>query len=120
MAKAFEFADFVEEFKVPFVYVVQQEGYWDKVTGDYIESSEVPVAMEGIVLPLSEDDMRYSEAGTYTDKDKKLYTVQPLELGRKLIYKGDAYTIQSFRDYSEYADVFIYIARWREKAGDPA
>lgn len=114
MAKPFEFADFVDEFEVPFIYHDHQEGHWDE-NGDYIEEQLVPVAMSGIVLPLSEDDLRYAEAGTYSQKEKKVYTVAPLEEGRRVEYKGDMYTIQSFKDYSEYADVYIYLMRWREK-----
>ena len=71
--------------------------------------------MEGIILPLTENDLKYSEAGTYSVKDKKIYTTQPLELGQVIEYKGDKYTIQSFKDYSDYADVYIYLARCQEK-----
>lgn len=114
MAKPFEFADFVDEFQVPFTYFGHTEGYWDN-NGDYIEPKDEPIPMTGIVLPLTENDLKYAEAGTYSQKEKKLYTVLPLEEGRLIDYKGDAYTIQAFKDYSEYADVYIYLARWREK-----
>jgi hypothetical protein len=111
--KQFEFADFIEEFKVPFIYYQKTEGYWSK--GDYVEGNETPVQMYGIILPLSEDDLQYEEAGTYSVKDKKIYTTVPLQLNREIEYKGDRYTIQNFKDYSDYADVYIYLARWREK-----
>lgn len=114
MTKPFEFADFVDEFQVPFTYYDWQEGYWNE-EGDYVEEQELPISMSGIILPLSEDDLRYAEAGTYSQKEKKVYTVSPLQEGREVEYKGDKYTIQSFKDYSEYADVFIYLMRWREK-----
>lgn len=113
MTKPFEFADFVDEFQVSFIYHGHQEGYWDGP--DYIEAKDEPVPMTGIVLPLTENDLKYAEAGTYSQKEKKLYTVLPLEEGRLVEYKGDEYTIQAFKDYSEYADVYIYLARWREK-----
>lgn len=114
MSKPFEFADFVEEFKVPFIaYQEAEEGHWDD-NGDWIPGGEpVPVNMEGIILPLTENDLKYSEAGTYSVKDKKIYTTQPLELGQTIEYKGEKYTVQSFKDYSDYADVYIYLARCR-------
>lgn len=112
--KAFAFADFVDEFKVPFVYIETSEGYWNDA-GDWVEGGETRTEMHGIVLPLSEDDLQYAEAGTYQAKDKKVYTTQPLQLNAEIEYKGDRYTIQNFKDYSEYADVYIYYARWREK-----
>ncbi|MEK5070507.1 hypothetical protein [Sporosarcina sp. FSL K6-1508] len=114
MAKPFEFADFVDEFQVPFVYFNHQEGYWND-EGDYIEEKDEPIPMTGIVLPLTENDLKYAEAGTYSQKEKKLYTVDPLEEGRLIEYKGDKYTIQAFKDYTDYADVYIYLARFRDK-----
>lgn len=114
MSKPFEFADFIDEFKVPFTFTKVEEGSWQS-NGDYIPGGATTVQMEGIILPLTEDDLRYSEAGSYSVKDKKIYTTDPLENGQVIEYKGDTYTIQSFKDYSEYADVYIYLARWREK-----
>ncbi|KOP82005.1 hypothetical protein AMS60_05610 [Bacillus sp. FJAT-21945] len=112
--KQFEFADFVDEFYVPFTYVEQKDGYWND-SGDWIEGGEITISSGGIILPLSEDDLKYSEAGTYSKKDKKLYVTNELKTGNKVIYKNDKYTIQNFKDYSDYADVFIYFMRWREQ-----
>lgn len=114
MSKQFEFADFVDEFRVDFTSYVTTEGY-RKPNGDYVKGVEVATPAYGIMLPLTQNDLRYSEAGTYSTNDKKIYTVNPLVLGQKIEYKGAIYTIQSFKDYSDYADVFIYLARWREK-----
>lgn len=111
--KPFEFADLIEEFKVPFTYYEETEGYWHK--GEYIEGSKTPVQLYGVFLPLSEDDLQYAEAGTYSVKDKKLYTTTPLKLGGEIEYKGEIYTVQGFKDYSDYSDVYIYLARWRSK-----
>lgn len=114
MGKQFEFADFVEEFKVPFISFKQVEGHW-KDGGEWVESTFETYPMEGIVLPLSEDDLQYAEAGTYSVKDKKIYTTQALEMGQEIEYKNDRYTVQNFKDYTDYADVYIYFMRFREK-----
>jgi hypothetical protein len=111
--KAFEFADFVNEFKVSFTAYVESEGHWNDA-GDWVEGGETPVSMVGILLPLTENDLQYAENGTYSVKDKKIYTTEQLELGQKVEYKGSSYTVQNFKDYSDYADVYIYFARWRE------
>jgi hypothetical protein len=113
MTKQFEFADFVEEFKVDFTAYVTTEGQWAD-NGDWIPGGETPVQMVGIMLPLTQNDLKYAENGIYSVKDKKIYTVSPLELGQMIEYKDDKYTVQNFKDYSDYADVFIYYARWRE------
>jgi len=115
MSKPFEFADFVDEFKVSFIASYQQsEGQWND-EGDYVPGSTIPVYMDGILLPLTQNDLKYSEAGTYSTQDKKMYTQEQLEIGQTITYKHITYTIQSFKDYSDYADVYIYLARWREK-----
>lgn len=112
--KQFQFADFVSEFYVPFIAFIPSEGHYDDY-GEWIEGGETPVQTGGIVLPLSEDDLRYAEGGTYTTKDKKLYVTIPFTEGQKIEYKGDKYTIQNFKDYSEYSDIYIYYMRMREK-----
>jgi hypothetical protein len=111
--KQFQFADFIEEFKVTFTaYQESSSGYYND-EGDWVEGEGglIPVQMTGIVLPLTEDDLKYVEQGTYSVKDRKLYTLQPLKLGIKIEHKGTQYTVQNFKDYSDYADVFIYYAR---------
>ena len=112
MSKQFEFADFVEEFKVPFIAYEKREGYWAD-NADWVPVGQLfPINLIGIILPLTEDDIRYSESGTYSAKDRKVYTTSNLENGQRIKYKGITYTIQSLKDYSEYTDVNIYFARW--------
>lgn len=110
MAKQFEFADFVEEFKVEFTIYEHDEGHYSD-NGKWVEGEVTPVTVQGIILPLSDDDLRYVPNGTYTEADRKIYTTRPLKAGQKMEYGGRNYTIQNFKDYSAYADVFIYIAR---------
>ncbi|UQD52309.1 hypothetical protein C0971_10025 [Bacillus methanolicus] len=112
--KQFEFADLIEEFQVPFTYYEEAEGYWND-EGDYVKGEVTSIQMYGAILPLSEDDLQYAETGTYSVKDRKIYTTQPLKLNGIIEYKGERFTIQNFKDYSDYADVYVYLARWREK-----
>lgn len=118
MVKQFLFADFINEFKTEFLLHEKQEvsGYYND-DGDWVppKTKDVPTKKYGIILPLSEDDLKYAENGVYTTKEKKLYTTFPVEEGSKITYKNDDYTVQSFKDYSDYADVYIYIMRWREQ-----
>lgn len=115
MSKQFQFADFVEEFSVPIIAkTVGSDGYYDD--GEWVP----PIPAEdlnlvAIVLPLSEDDLKYVESGSYTVKEKKLYVTKELAVGQKIEYKSDLYEIGAFKDYSEYADVYIYLMRWQEK-----
>lgn len=116
MAKQFEFADFIEEFQVEFTsFKSSGQSGWDRESGDFIEDVAEPTQMVGIILPLKEDEIQYAPQGTYSVKDKKLYTLEPLDIQQEIEYKSDRYVVQSFKDYSEYADVYIYYAAWRDK-----
>ena len=116
--KQFEFADFIDEFKATFHMpeIITMPGYHDD-DGEWVppRTSENIVEKQGIVLPLTEDVLKYAENGVYTTKEKKLYVTFEIKEGTQITYKDVKYTVQSFKDYSEYADVFIYIMRWRGK-----
>lgn len=114
MAKQFEFADFVDEFAVPFSLLVK--GVGERLpNGKWKEGQETPTPMSGIILPLEEDDRKYVANGVFTERDRKLYTKVPMQEGARIEYKGVKYTIQGFKDYEAYADVYIYIARGADK-----
>lgn len=104
------FKPMIDERGMPFVAYEQTKGQY--VAGDWVPGDETPVERFGVLLPFSDDDLRYSESGTYSVKDRKLFTAQELKMGQKIEYKGISYTVQNFKDLSDYADVFIYVARW--------
>ncbi|OES45232.1 hypothetical protein [Domibacillus iocasae] len=111
------FAPMVQENGKPFTAFQKPVGEKGRyVAGDWVEPESIPVPSFGVILLFSDDDLRYSEAGTYSTKDRKLYTIDPLEQGQEIEYKGIRYTVQQFKDYSDYADVFIYVARWAGNA----
>jgi hypothetical protein len=111
MGKQFEFADFIDEFKVDFTVYNEAAGNYD-TTGKWIPGGSLaPSAMSGIILPLSNDELQHEGNGTYTTKDRKIYTTTPLKIGQKVAYDGDEFTIDSNKDYTAYADVYIYFAK---------
>jgi hypothetical protein len=115
MPEIMVFKEMVEENSVPFIAYVESTGHYTD-NGDWtLYGNPTTVKMDGIILPLSDDDLKYTETGTYSTKDRKIITTQPLEFNQKIEYKDTVYTVQNFKDYSDYADVFIYYARWREK-----
>ncbi|HDR7980261.1 TPA: hypothetical protein QC443_002538 [Bacillus cereus] len=141
--KAFQFADFVEEFQVSFiVYDEAVNGYYtdqgkwidgnnpvdemiyykgDFTFGDVNEHPEskgfanatgqTERHMIGIILPLTTDELQKEANGTYTRKDRKIYTLAPLKIGQKIEYKKQRYTIDANKDYEDYADVYMYYAK---------
>lgn len=110
MAKQFEFADFIAEFRVDFVYMPPPAGRY--IQGRWVEDIPAePETLAGIILPLSEDDFKRADNGVYTSMDRKVYTTVKLTEGGKIVYKGITYTVDREKDYSDYADVFIYMAK---------
>ncbi|KNH23920.1 hypothetical protein ACS78_08180 [Priestia megaterium] len=113
MPEIISFKEMVVENGVPFVAIVEQEGGYYEDAGDWVPGgSPQPENRFGVILPLSGDDLRYSESGTYSVKDRKVYTIEALNPGQKIEYKGIPYTVQNFKDFTDYTDVFIYLARW--------
>lgn len=107
------FGSVIQSQGVPFIAHMQGEG--DYVDGEWVTGQEIPKEMIGIILPLSNDDLKYAENGTYTVKEKKLLTIDQIPEGTKVEYNAQKYTLQAFKDYSVYTDVNIYLLRWREK-----
>ena len=106
------FASVIQAQGVPFIAHLQSKG--DYVDGEWITGQEVPEEMTGIILPLSDDDLKYAENGTYSTKERKLLTVEQIPEGTKVECNGEKYTVQAFKDYAAYTDVNIYLMRWRE------
>ncbi|TKI65563.1 hypothetical protein FC756_16055 [Lysinibacillus mangiferihumi] len=112
MPKLMIFKEVIKQNSVPFTALLDQEGHY--INGKWVSGKPTEVPMSGIILPLNNDDLKYIESGVYTVKEKKLYVVEPIKVDTKVKYKGDTYTIQSFKDLTEFTDVHIYLMRYRE------
>lgn len=110
MTKHFEFADFVEEFKVKFTLYEQTPGAYND-NGKWIEGTETPREVEGIILPASPSIRRNDPNGTSEEITKNIYTVFQLKKGQKIEFEGKTLIIDTEKAYSEYADVYIYTAK---------
>lgn len=112
------FASMIQDYGVPFTAyqkpAADAKGHYER--GEWINPSSIPVAAFGVIVPFSNDELRYTEAGTYSTKDRKLSTLEPLELGQEIAYKGILYTVEQYKDLEEFTDVFMYVARWAGNA----
>lgn len=114
MSIQINFREVIDSLGVMFSVSKKEEGH--RVNGKWVPGMADDEQLTGVILPLSNDDMQYIESGTYTKKEKKLYVVTPIALGSEVEYKGETYTIQAFKDLTEYTDVHIYLMRYRENA----
>lgn len=99
--------------------LTKTEGYYDmENAGNWVEGQTIEQAIcPGALVPLSSEDLKLGEAGTYIESDRKLYCYQRLEKGTKIAYTNNSgiqrlYTMMSAKDYSDYdTGLYIYILR---------
>lgn len=96
------------------IHISHEPGYNDYENGGvWVDGKVVETPFKGAVLPLSYKDMKYDTGGTYTVKDKKLYTYNAFEEGEKVAYEGVDYTILQGKDYSQFGGgLHVYIMKW--------
>ncbi|WP_026702859.1 hypothetical protein [Salibacterium aidingense] len=94
-----------------FIVLKEGERILDPETGKYRTPELVEETVQGIILPLNDDEMKYGEAGTYTVQDRKVYVSFPMKVGQQIKYKDNRYTIRAEKDYGDLADVYIYFAK---------
>ena len=79
--------------------------------GKYISGVETKTPFQGCIFPLTEDDLKYDEGGTYKTTDKKLYIHTQCKTGQEIESKGIRYTIQGDLDHGSSAVFYRYIVR---------
>lgn len=99
--------------KTPVYLLEETEGYHDPYQGGkWIPGEIIETELEGAVVPLSNEDLRFDEGGTYTAADRKLYCYKEIAKGEKVKYKDKPYTILESKDYSDFDEgLYIYIIR---------
>lgn len=99
--------------KNPFYLVTETDGGYDYTQGGiWVEGTITETVQEGAVVPLTADDLKYDENGTYTTQDKKVYSYANYTQGQKIKYLNKYYTIQQKSGYSEFdTNLNIYWAR---------
>ena len=100
--------------KSPVYELVETDGYRDYENGGiWVGGTMEEILIEdGAVIPLSNDDLKLDEGGTYTIQDKKLYCYKEMKAGTKVKYKEKEYTVMESKDYADFdIGLFIYILK---------
>lgn len=108
----FDFSRLILKYSVPFQLVSVGGGHYE--AGIYLPDEVAPIEMCGAIIPLKERKI-YQSGGSLTTKDRQLYcqgSINNALKGAKVIYKGDTYSIEADTDYSDYADVSVYLLKW--------
>lgn len=112
--KLYNFRRLIDRYSVTFCLHRTQGGY---VSGKWEKGGDIVSEMRGAIVPISNRKL-YDAGGTYTAQDRELYLKSPLPEpleALKVIYKGNAYTVENERNFEEYADVAVYDLKWQSK-----
>lgn len=112
MAKLYNFNRLIEKYSVDFTLVYEAEGTYD--SGVYVAGEKTETPCRGAFVPISERKI-YQSGGTLTEKDYNLYMRVPIDKPLKTTtarYKGNEYKLEQETNYEEYADAYIYVAKW--------
>jgi hypothetical protein len=109
-----DFADSLEEFERNFfklvpLEVTNEEKY--DTRGRVIPQEPQKVEIIGVVLPLTNDDLKFDEGGNYTTHDRKVYVYEPLPIGMEIEVDSNIYKIVQKRDYGGLTDVCFYFVK---------
>lgn len=109
----FDFEDLLSEFEQEELTAkVSIGGYYDYENGGvWVPGAETSTSFTGVVLPLTNEDLQYYEAGTFTTEDRKIYTTTQLTIGQKVQRNGLEYEVKEEKDYSPHIGGYIYFAK---------
>ena len=111
----FNFKRLIDKFgKYPVYLLEESEGYHNpKQGGKWVPGEIEEIKLEdAAVVPLSNEDLRFDEGGTYTVADRKLYCYKEMTKGNKIKHKESLYTILESKDYTDFDEgLYIYIIK---------
>ncbi|WP_088005607.1 hypothetical protein [Indiicoccus explosivorum] len=117
----FDFSSLFAEYNRPFQLIPRTPSDRDYSRGGQtVKGTELPAKdMQGIVVPLGNDDLRFDTAGTYTRQDRKIYLQEPKTLAENDVVTVDSlsYRITGDKPYGHYAGFNVYYAK-RTSMGD--
>lgn len=93
----------IKKFANNYTIVYRQPGSY--VNGRWVEGDATNTNLEGAVLPLSRNELEIAEKGTFTENDRKLYSIYNHDVGQIVIHKGESYKIHNKRDYSDWTSI---------------
>lgn len=104
------FDNIIERYSVSFEIVPRGKGSY--VDGEYVASSEEPIACTGAIVAIPRKKV-YRSGGYLTTKDLNLIMNKPLEFTNPQIrYNGSLYNVEDDTDFSVFAGVYTYVLKW--------
>lgn len=110
----YNFKRLIQKYAKSPVYILKEKrGHRNPYDGGvWVPGKIKEIAIEGAVVPLSNEDLKYDEGGTYNTEDRKLYCYKDVALGTKIKHNDNIYTVLERRDYAEHAEgLYIYFIK---------
>mgnify|MGYP007126182118 CR=1 FL=1 len=105
-----DFRSFLRPYMITVYHIEQSEGRYEG--GIWRPGELVRTAFQAAVVPFSDDQLQFGEAGTYTADDRRLFTYHRLDRGQQVEIDGEMYTVMEERDYARYAGgLRMYVVR---------
>lgn len=101
----------IQKHSQPFKIINSEGGRWNDESGEWESGEESPIDGSGVILPLSSEDLKFGDGGTYTADDRKIFTSNKLTIGQFVEIKEKRYRVASAKDYEDYAGIFIYFVK---------
>lgn len=83
------------------------------VAGKWVENDDEICDVKGAIIPIS-DRKIYQSGGTLTQNDREWYLSEALTGSLsdfKVVYDSNTYTVEESRDYTDYANVAVYVLK---------
>ena len=93
----------ISKYSNNYTIVDRTEGSY--INGRWVEGTATETELEGAVVPLSRNDLKIAEKGTYTEDDRKLYSIYNHDIGQIVIHKSKEYKIHKKPDYSDWTSI---------------
>lgn len=111
----FNFSRLIRKYSRPFTCELKDVGGYDDL-GEYVTPTDGVITMNGAIFSALEAK-RYQPDGVYSEKDKILYTLTPINnalLGAEVIFKDNVYSVENSTgaDDAEFTGVYTYRLKW--------
>ena len=109
----FNFRRLINKYKSEFKAITLIDGYYDDA-GDWVKAQESKTEIYGAVISFKQSKVYRSE-GTLTTRDKRLFTLEPIEtalLGSKAVFDNNVYSIEDETENAKFTGVYAYTLKY--------
>lgn len=119
----YNFSSLIKKYSSRFTAITLVCGYYND-GGDWVADGEERIGLEGAIISFKESKTYRSE-GAYSSKDKRLFTLEPIDsklCGMKVTYNGEIFSIEDSTENAKFTGVYAYtmkyVSAFKDKSPD--